>query len=137
MRFEPAVSEKSGADRGLEQIDGFGSEARRLLRETADVKARLAKRPGHGAAARMRLRELAGEARDLRSRVRRQVPDAPEATSIIAAAELIERGAEQLLAFARSGRDDWLMTARDALNEAEQRLDGVGDRLGDDGRESG
>ena len=75
------------------------------------------------------MRKLAGDARDLGAQVRRQAPDEPEAQSVRRAAERVERGAEQLLAFARTERGNLVVTARESLNEADQELDGVADRL--------
>lgn len=133
----PAVGGEGGPDRDAERIQAFASEARRLLQETADAGGRLAEQPQPGSEVRARLRTLAREARDLRGRIRRQDADARESRSLLAAVELIERGAEELLVFARTGRGDWLMTARDALTEAGELLDGVESRLDDDGREAG
>ncbi len=45
------------------------------------------------------------------------------------ATERVEWGAEQLLTFSRSERGNVLVIARDSLNEADQELDGVANRL--------
>lgn len=126
---EPAVSEDVRTDRAAEKINDLALEARRLQEETAQAGRRLVERPEQRDEARARLRELAGDARDLGAQVRREAPRAPEAQSVRRAAERVERGAEQLLAFARSKRGDLVVTARESLDQADRELDGVADRL--------
>lgn len=136
---DPAVSQDTSADAGAERIERLALEARRLQEETAQVGRRLVEDPANRAEARSRLRELAGDARALGAQVRKEAPDAPEARAVRRAAERVERGAEQLTSFARSGRDNQLVVARETLNAADQQLDAVADRLdvrlGDEARQ--
>lgn len=112
-----------------ERIEELAVEARRLQEETAQAGRRLVEEPAERDEAQARLRELAGDARALAGQVRQEAPEAPEAPSVRRAAEQVERGAEQLLTFVRSERGDLVVTARESLNEADQELDGVADRL--------
>lgn len=129
---DAAVVDEADTDRAGERIEQLALEARRLQEETAEAERRLVEQPEERAEARAGLQELAGEARELGEEVRREAPDAPEARSVRRAAERVERGAEQLVTFTRSERENLLLTARNSLNEADQELDGVADRL--DGR---
>ena len=130
----PSSTEEAG-----ERIEELALEARRLQEETVETGRRLVEQPEEREEARERLEELAGEARELGEEVRAEAPDAPEAESVEMASERIERGAEQLLTFAESERENLIVTARESLNEADQELDGVADeldtRLGDDARD--
>ena len=131
---EPPSTEEAG-----ERIEELALEARRLQEETVETGRRLVEQPEEREEATQRLEELAGEARELGEEVRAEAPDAPEAQSVETAAERVERGAEQLMTFAESERENLLVTAREALNEADQELDAVADdldtRLGDDARD--
>ena len=122
-----------------ERIDELALEARRLQEETVEAGRRLVEQPAERQEAQQRLEELAGEARELGEQVRAEAPDAPEAQSVERAIERVERGAEQLLSFSESERENLVVTARESLNEADQELDGVADRLdtrlGDEARE--
>ena len=127
------------AERAGEGIEELALEARRLQEESVETGRRLVEQPEDRAEARARLEELAGEARELGEAVREEAPDAVEAQSVRRAAERIERGAEQLVTFAESDRENLIVTARESLNQADEELDGVADRLdarlGDDARD--
>ncbi len=126
---DATVDAAPSRDSSAERIEELALEARQLQEETAEAGRRLVEEPGERAQARARLRELAGEARDLGQRVRREVSGEAEARAVRRATERVERGAEQLLTFSRSERGNLLVIARDSLNEADQELDGVANRL--------
>ncbi len=126
---EPAVSGEVSTERAGDRIEELALEARELQEETVEVGRRLVEQPEARAEARKRLRELAAEARELGTEIEREAPDAPEARALRRAVERTERGAEQLITFARSERGNLVVTARNSLNEADQELDGVADRL--------
>lgn len=133
------VNEPPSAEEASERIEELALEARRLQEETVETGRRLVEQPEQREEARERLEELAGEARELGEEVREEAPDAPEAQSVRRAVERVERGAEQLVTFTQSERENLLITARESLNEADQELDGVANeldtRLGDDARD--
>lgn len=126
---EPVVTEDVSTDRAAERIEELALEARRLQEETVEAGRRLVEQPEERDEAEARLRELAEDARDLGEQAREEAPDAPDAQSVRRAAERVERGAEQLLTFARTERRNLVVTARESLDEADQELDGVADRL--------
>lgn len=131
--------EQPSTKQASERIEELALEARRLQEETVETGRRLVEQPGEREEAQARLEELAGEARELGETVREEAPEAPEAPEVRRAAERIERGAEQLVTFAESNRENLVVTARDQLNEADQQLDGIADRLdvrlGDEARD--
>jgi uncharacterized coiled-coil DUF342 family protein len=136
---DAAVDEQPDTDQVSERVEELALEARRIQEDTVETGRELVEQPEDRDEARERLEELAGEARDLREEVRQDAPDAPEAESLERAARRVERGAEQLMTFAESERENLVATARESLNEADQELDGVADsldtRLGDDARD--
>ena len=131
--------EQPSTEQASERIEELALEARRLQEETVETGRRLVEQPAEREEARERLEELAGEARELGEQVREDAPDAPEARSVERASERVERGAEQLVTFAESERENLIVTARESLNAADQELDRVADRLdtrlGDDARD--
>lgn len=133
------VNDPPSAEEAGERIEELALEARRLQEETVETGRRLVEQPEEREEARQRLEELAGEARELGMEVREEAPDAPEAEQVRRAAERVERGAEQLVTFTESERENLLVTARNSLNEADQELDGVAEeldtRLGDEARD--
>ncbi len=126
---DPAVEGEARTDRAGERIEELAFEARRRQKETAQAGRRLVEEPEERAEARARLRKLAREARDLGGRVRREAAGETEARAVRRATERVERGAEQLLAFARSERGNLLVITRNSLNAADEQLDGVANRL--------
>ena len=126
---DAVVDEQPSTEEASERIEELALAARRLQEEAVETGRRLVEQPEEREEARERLEELAGEALDLREEARAEAPEAPEAQSVATASERVERGAEQLLTFAESERENAIVAARESLNQADQELDGVADRL--------